>query len=42
MNMLEKWKEEDRKEIVETLQEQLEIEEWLVGLYEEYERRTNN
>lgn len=42
MNMLEKWKEEDRKKIVETLQEQLEIEGRLVGLYEEYERRTNN
>jgi len=42
MNMLEKWKKEDRKKIVETLQEQLEIEGRLVVLYEEYERRTNS
>ena len=42
MSMFEKWEEEDRKEIVETLTEQLEIEGQLVGLYEEYEHGTEN
>jgi hypothetical protein len=40
--MFEKWEEEDREEIVETLTEQLEIEGQLVGLYEEYEHGTEN
>ena len=42
MSMFEKWEEEDRKEIVETLTEQLEIEGQLVDLYEEYEHGTEN
>jgi hypothetical protein len=42
MSMFEKWEEEDREEIVETLTEQLEIEGQLVGLYEEYEHGTEN
>jgi hypothetical protein len=42
MTLFEKWKEEDLKEIVESLSEQLEIEGKLVGLYEEYEHGTEN
>lgn len=40
MGLYEKWNEEERKEIVESLSEQLEIEGQLVGLYDEYERGT--
>jgi len=40
--LFEKWEEEDRKEIVETLNEQLVIEGRLVGLYEGYEHGTEN
>jgi len=40
--MFEIREEKDRKEIVETLIEQLEIEGQLVGLYEEYESGTEN
>ena len=42
MSMFEIREEKDRKEIVETLIEQLEIEGQLVGLYEEYESGTEN
>ena len=42
MSMFEIREEKDRKEIVETLIEQLEIECQLVGLYEEYESGTEN
>lgn len=42
MGLYEKWNEEERKEIVESLSEQLEIEGQLVGLYDEYERGTEN
>jgi hypothetical protein len=42
MGLYEKWNEEERREIVESLGEQLEIEAQLVGLYEEYERGTEN
>jgi hypothetical protein len=42
MSLYEKWNEEDRKEIVDNLSEQLEIEGQLVGLYEHYERDTEN
>ena len=42
MTLFEKWNEEERKEIVDSLGEQLEIEGRLVGLYEEYERGTEN
>ncbi len=42
MSLYEKWNEEDRKEIVDSLSEQLEIEGQLVGLYEDYERGTEN
>jgi hypothetical protein len=42
MSLFEKWNEADRKEIVDSLGEQLEIEGRLVGLYEEYEQGTEN
>jgi hypothetical protein len=42
MGLYEKWNEEDRKEITDILSEQLEIEGQLVGLYDEYERNTEN
>lgn len=42
MSMFEIREKKDRKEIVETLIEQLEIEGQLVGLYEEYESGTEN
>ena len=42
MGLYEKWNEEERKEITKSLSEQLEIEGQLVGLYDEYERGTEN
>ncbi len=42
MTLFEKWNQEERNEIVESLGEQLEIEGRLVGLYEDYVRGTEN
>ena len=42
MTLSEKWNEDERREIVDSLSEQLDIEGRLVGLYEEYERGTEN